>query len=275
MATNKEIGELIKNGNAELLKIIRKEILAVGSKLSSEFAEFSSKINNDITALKDDHLNLKQKVAVLEERLVYFDRRHDVRICNIPVMKDEVTCDIVLKIFDTLGFNSTSIQFTAFRLKPSNARQGSGHNNAAAGGHSSGSSISETAAGNTRSALKKKDTVPDYQNNETHRLTPVIMVKFLSGWDKSLLLKLYYNRKTLNLNDIGLLNSSRIYISENLTPTCYAIYCEAKNLKRAGIISKINSANGSIFVESNAGKSILAVSVSQLKSMASTFIKKP
>lgn len=256
MASIKDITDLIKKNNAELISGIRKEISVIGCNLSAEFAELSAKLNGEVSTLKIDLTELQNKFLKLHEDFSYYDRRNDVLISNVPVQKDEIVGDLIQNIFVAIGCKFSSFQFHAYRLRQSVSLK-----------------HSEVNLRSTRSTSKKKvATDSAISGVGVVSLPPIILLKFLSSWDKSSFLNLYFKKKTLNLNDIGFESSMRIYISENLSPSTYSIFREAVQLKKAGLIGKIKTLNGCVFVADSTGKSTLVENLTHLKMLANVII---
>jgi hypothetical protein len=79
---------------------------------------------------------------------------------------------------------------------------------------------------------------------------PPILIKFMNKMDKSDFYNKYFKHLNLKLSDLGFESSEkRIYISENLTKSCQAIFVEAMKLKKEGKISTVKTSFGAVFVK--------------------------
>lgn len=94
------------------------------------------------------------------------------------------------------------------------------------------------------------------RNNTKKQSSPdaVIIVNFLSPYDKNFFLKCFFdykkrNGKCLCLNDLGFDSNSPFYINENLSNTNYKLFREAFLLKKQKLIHSAYTFRGLVYVK--------------------------
>lgn len=102
-------------------------------------------------------------------------------------------------------------------------------------------------------------------SSRPQRTVPII-ARLYDNWSKQELFSGYFKKKDLNLKDIGFQTSARIFINENLTQSNRAIFKLASEAKKANLIFKFHSRNGSVHVQRNESSKIMCMyHISDLK----------
>ncbi len=83
----------------------------------------------------------------------------------------------------------------------------------------------------------------------SNNTNPPILVKFALKFDKIAFYNKYFQKKNLNLIDIGYQTPARIYISENLTKQNQQIFGAALQLKKDGAIASVSTHFGAVSVK--------------------------
>lgn len=83
----------------------------------------------------------------------------------------------------------------------------------------------------------------------------VIIVNFLSPYDKNFFLKRFFdfkkrnNNYTVSLNDLGFNSNKPFYINENLSNTNYKIFREATKLKKDKCVQSAYTFRGLVYIK--------------------------
>ncbi|WAR09004.1 hypothetical protein MAR_018962, partial [Mya arenaria] len=74
--------------------------------IDAKVSEAVNSLVQQVSILNAEITNLKEQVSSLsltQENLQQYSRRHNVRVCNVPEVKDEITDDLVLKVAKDAG----------------------------------------------------------------------------------------------------------------------------------------------------------------------------
>lgn len=216
MATISDISNLIETANKKLLVSISKETSA----LKTEIQQLSVSVNEKFTNVIKDVVNVQQRCDILEDLSKRQERRKELIVRNVPVLKDENVSDLVKQICSAVGFLSPYGCPVAFRFRGANE------------------SVAATRV--TRSAFEK--------SKDKYVQPPPILLKFATDWDVMCFMAGYY-KVSLKLSDVGFISEDRIYVSENLTPTNFAIFRLARDLKKTGAVIKVRVQDGFVSVQ--------------------------
>lgn len=217
MATIDEITKLIELSNAKLIASINK----VNDNLKADILKLSTNINEKFANINKEVELVQQRCDVLEDLSSRQDRRKELIVRNVPVLKDESVATIINTVCSVIGFQSPYGAPVAFRLRGN----------------------METAKA-TRTTRSQSDKVKE----KTVQYPPIIL-KFATEWDSKVFMDRYYRKASLRLSDVGIRSEDRIYISENLTPASYAIFRLARDMKRTGAIIKTRVQDGIVAVQ--------------------------
>lgn len=118
-----------------------------------------------------------------------------------------------------------------------------------------------------RVALKKKQ-----RKNPSGNVTAPIIIRFYFEDAKQHLMSSYFQRKGLNLTDIGFKTSSRIYINESLTKSNREIFSSAAQAKRLQKLHKYFTRRGLVYVQMAAdSRAVCIESVGKLNELISDY----
>lgn len=218
MATIADISKLIESSNAKLIVTINKnnnDLKAEIQKLSLSFNEKFIKVHNDLELVQ-------QRCDILADLSMRQDRKKELLVRNIPVLKDESVTTITKTICSVIGFQSPYGIPIAFRLR--------------------GATEPAKAPRMTRS-----QSLTD-KGKEKAVQFPSIILKFATDWDAKVFMDRYYLKASLKLSDVGFTSQERIYVSENLTPQNFAIFRLAREMKSAGTVVKTRVRDGIVAV---------------------------
>lgn len=215
MATINEISKLIESSNSKLIASINK----VNSDLKADIQKLSLNVSEKFTSLYKDVELLQQRCDAVEDMVKRQDRRKEVIVRNIPVLKDESIATIVKSICSVINFQSPYGVPVAFRLR--------------------GATVKAGESRMTRSKVVKGKSVQ----------YPSIILKFATDYDATVFMDLYYLKASLKLSDVGFNSEDRIYIAENLSPANFAIFRLAREMKNAGSVIKVRTRNGIVSVQ--------------------------
>lgn len=255
MANIKEIRDYIDKSNTKLLSEIRKEVTGVHEDLSNKITQMSADFDKKVSCVIEESTKQGDRINALEDRFIRFDRRNEILIRNIPILKDENLYDIFMNIAQVVNFATENIIFQIYRLPVKN--------------QNTNYSQSSEGARHVKERLRSNKVGETSQSQRTKAISPPgILVKFAAPWIKSMFMNHYFKYNSLNLTDIGFSASSRIYISDNLTTRNHHIFREASTLKKSGIISKIRTADGLIYINLGSNSSdVLVSSTSELMTL--------
>lgn len=242
MATIGEISKLIEASNSKLIDLINK----VNSDLKADFQKLSLNVHEKFTNLHKDVELVQQRCDVLEDMLKRQDRRKELIVRNIPVLKDENIATIIKSICLAIGFQSPYGFPAAFRLRGAIER-------------------AETSRVTRSQSDRAKEKSVQY---------PSIILKFATDWDAKVFMDRYYLKANLKLSDVGIISGERIYVNENLTSHNFAIFRLACEMKRAGTVVKSRVRDGIVAVQLSGDSSnfIQISNIRDLKALATTSI---
>lgn len=215
MASISDISKLIEAANKKLLASISK----VNTDLKTEIQQLSLSVSEKLTKVCKDVDTVQQRCDILEDLAKRQERRTDLIVRNVPVLKDENVALIVQKICSYVGFQSPYGVPVAFRLR--------------------GAKESAVVSRVTRSK-------PDKTINKSVQF-PSILMKFATAWDVKIFMDGYY-KASLKLSNVGFNSEDRIYVNENLTPANFAIFRLAREMKKTGTVTKVSVRDGIVAV---------------------------
>lgn len=85
-------------------------------------------------------------------------------------------------------------------------------------------------------------------NSESKRSLPIV-VRINFDWVKEELLRAYFQKKNLNLTDLGFKTPSRIFINERLTSKNREIFNRAAEAKKSNLIQRFFTRRGLVYVQ--------------------------
>lgn len=250
MASIKEIRDYIDESNSKLLSNIRKEITDLHEDLSQKMVHLTADFDKKISCIKEETIRQCNRISALEDRIIRIDRRSEILIRNIPMLKDENLKNVFNNIAHVVKFDTANVAFQIYRLPSKNIN----------------TNQSQSSDSNVRPVRERlrSNKISETAQHAKAIAPPVILVKFTAPWIKSQFMNMYFKYKLLNLTDIGYSVSSRIYISENLTTANHIIFREASILKKNGLISKIRTTDGLIYINVGGPSSKLVSSIPEL-----------
>lgn len=184
------------------------ELAKIRNDMKGDLDTLSHNVHESVQKVEDEQSTQKLRIAELEDTVARMQRMSELVISGIPFTTNESCVNILLNIGSVINCQLNGSAVRAFRLNKT------GQNN------------------NKR--LRDSDSV----------ISPIIMVKFPSTAEKNDFFSKYLARKNLNLTDIGFKAPHRIYVKENLTPYNYKIFQACENAKRAGLINKFFTRDG-------------------------------
>lgn len=203
---------------------------------------------NDRFANTNENFNLvNQRMERLESSIDYFERHVkscDVLIQCIPMIENE-NIDLLKDYFDKMCVAvgapvSSSDIASAFRLLP--------------------------AANYNK---KPKTSVPAKSTSKNHVIKwPSIVYRFNNKHCRDTFMVKYFQRKALNLKDIGFDTPSRIYCNDHLTARSQAIFRAAHKLKQDNIIRYAYSYRGTVYVKKTDSKDERAIKIKSISQLS-------
>lgn len=230
MASISDISKLIESANKKLLASINK----VNTDLKTEIQQLSLSVSEKLTKVCKDVDTVQQRCDFLEDLAKRQERRKDLIVRNVPVLKDENVALIVQNICSSVGFQSPYGFPVAFRLR--------------------GANESAIVSRVTRSK-------PDRTKDKSVQFPPILM-KFATDWDVKIFMEGYY-KASLKLSNVGFNSEDRIYVSENLTPANFAIFRLAREMKKTGTVTKLRVQDGIVAVHITGEKNFIPVKTIQ------------
>lgn len=109
------------------------------------------------------------------------------------------------------------------------------------------------------------------KRNTAASRSPVIILRFAMGAQRNEFFCRYLRTCSLSLRSIGFSSNKRIYVNEDLGPKERMLRSKALRLKKRGILCKVFSRNGIVFVQSSSTNQTIAVtSTTILEQMMNT-----
>lgn len=207
---------------------LKADIDNVRAELSNDLDVLANNLETNYDKLDSEQAAQAVRIARLEDTIARMQRVSELVISGIPVVDGESCVEIVNNISKVIGFHSTPVTFSAFRLN-------------------------KTGPMNNRTT--NRDVI-GFKNNDVQ---PLIMVKFDSTGVKSSFIAKYLTFKSLSLKDIGFHVDRRIYIKENLTPSNYKVFRACSDAKRNGLISKLHTKDGICYIGLPSHNSMIAI----------------
>lgn len=224
MASITEISQLIDVGNSKLILSIND----VKKDLKHDIQQLSTHINGKLNIIDQDIKKLQQRCDVLEDLVMRLDRRKELMVRNVPVLKDENVATIAGQICQAIGFLSPYGVPVAFRFGTSGAIQ---------------------QAEATKSRVLRSTSSTSDKREDKSIPSPPILFKFATEWDTRAFMVRYFHHSQLKLTDIGFKTTDRIYVNQNLTAANFAIFRLGRELKKAGVLSKVRVSDGVVAVQ--------------------------
>lgn len=181
-----------------------------------------------IHSLASDTSILKNKVAVLEDRIERDQRRNQCIVRGIPHLDNENINCIVKNICNVIGFEVGTTHINAFRL-------GKNRNPVSPERNQLNKRLRSASASSTKDAPQK------------FVFTNILLI-FESHIRKRYFMGLFLSCNGINLTSIGFKSNSPIYIGDNLTGTNYKIFIEASHHKRNKKLAIVKIMNGQVLV---------------------------
>lgn len=238
MATIADISKLIESSNAKLIVTINKN----NNDLKAEIQKLALSVNDKFVKVHNDLELVRQRCDTLADLSMRQDRKKELIVRNIPVLKDENVTTIAKTICSVIGFQSPYGTPIAIRLR----------------------GAMETAKA---PRITRSQSLTDKYKEKAIQC-PSIILKFATDWDAKVFMDRYYLKASLRLSDVGFTSEERVYISENLTPHNFAIFRLAREMKRAGTVIKARVRDGIVSVQFSGGNFIQINNVRDLQAMA-------
>lgn len=185
--------------------------------------------NSKVESLKLENDALKTKIDLLEDNAARHDRKNQLVIRGIPLLKDE-------DLHSTLSTISTIIQFDIDKCLGVNIYRIINKN-------------IQTTAVEPKRSLRSTSVASQAKSISP----PVVVINFVASWDRNSFFRqylLYLKNGNLNVSQlgIGLSSSARIYVSENLTKKNSIILSKCAALKTTNGIYQYYTKNGLVYV---------------------------
>lgn len=213
----------------EISTLINNAVVKLTSNINDKIDDICMKFDNRLVVLGDDVNMLRKRIATLEDQVNRYSRSNQINIRNILYTRNENLHNIFRAISSAIGFNKTTYDQHIYRVLP----KGNLHKP---------SMQPSDPANAIKSRLRNK------ASNHENYISPTIVVQFVTPWDKSQFMNMYFKHITLNLSEIGFSSDVRVFISENLTSVNYNIFRQAAQLKKQGTIFKIQITNGLVYI---------------------------
>lgn len=218
MASLSDISKLIESANSRLIALITE----TKTDLKTDIQQLTTSISNKLSVIDLDVKQVQKRCSALEDLAMRHDRRKELIVRNVPVLKDENVSHIAEKICLAIGFQSPYGVPVAFRLRGK-----------------------QPVAVSTQRVLRNNNN----RKEDKSIMFPPLLLKFATGWDTKAFMDRYFLHSSLKLLDIGFKTNERIYISENLTPANLAVFRLARELMKGGTVSKMRVSNGIVAVQ--------------------------
>lgn len=251
-----------------LTKLIQTEIFQCEQRIISEvnknLSETEANLLKSVNSLKSDLNLLAERVTSLEAQCAEINALRQ-EICLLRAHNDEVAEQIssLERVADDAGISKAEIRDLQIQvLKQENSLVADELRLNGIPFHKDENILAlfECICSKFNLTLPNLKCIYRLQNrnNKKNNISPdaVIIVKFLSPYDKNFFLKRLFEFKkrhnyTLSLNDIGFDSNMPIYINENLSNKNYKIFREAVKLKKDKCVQSAYTFRGLVYVKRN------------------------
>lgn len=232
-----DIASFIANENAKLTANFKQAL----DDFTLQIKNMNDHFNTKLDSLKLENNDLNNRILSLEDHVARMDRRNQLIIRGIPVLKDENLYAVLSSISSTINFDINKCSgINIFRVTVN---------------------IKKSSHVEEKRTLRSTSVLSQIKIKHS----PAVVINFGTSYDRNSFFRQYLHYlKNGSLNvaqlGIGLSSSARIYVSENLTKKNSFILMKCAALKHIKKIYQYFTKNGLVYLRRSKDDSPVLIS---------------